>query len=153
MVDAFSPEQRSACMRAVKDRNTGPEMRVRKLAHAMGYRYALHLKRLPGTPDLVLVARRKIIFVHGCFWHKHTCRHGRTSPVTNRDYWKVKRQRNAQRDREHTKLLRAAGWKVLVIWECWTQDSERLRLRLDAFLADTGLGLSVYQGLPPGSSL
>jgi DNA mismatch endonuclease (patch repair protein) len=100
----------------------------------MGLRYALHSKGLPGKPDLVLVSRRKIIFVHGCFWHMHKCRHGRISPVTNSDYWSSKRERNAERDGEHIESLRRDGWKVLVIWECWTKDTESLRKRLEAFL-------------------
>src|SRR5271163_4168874 len=105
MVEAFTAEQRSACMRAVGSKNTAPEMRVRKLVHSMGYRYALHVNRLPGSPDLVFTSRRKIIFVHGCFWHKHFCWHGSKSPVTNSDYWNGKRERNAQRDRQHLRAL------------------------------------------------
>jgi DNA mismatch endonuclease (patch repair protein) len=134
MVDALTPEQRSACMRAVGGKDTAPEMRVRRLAHSMGYRYALHARKLPGKPDLVFVSHRKIIFVHGCFWHKHKCRHGSISPATNSDYWNGKRERNAERDRENIKALRKDGWKVLVLWECWTRDPNSLRKRLEAFL-------------------
>ncbi len=101
----------------------------------MGYRYALHVRDLPGKPDLVFVSRRKIIFVHGCFWHKHNCRHGSVSPVTNRDYWNRKREKNAERDREHIRTLRKEGWKILVLWECRTQNPESLRKRLQAFLS------------------
>lgn len=136
MVDAFTAEQRSACMRAVGSKNTAPEMRVRKLVHSMGYRYALHVDRLPGSPDLVFTSRRKIIFVHGCFWHRHNCRHGSISPVTNSDYWNAKRERNVQRDRHHLRALRKEGWKVLVLWECKTRDLEALRRKLDSFLKD-----------------
>jgi DNA mismatch endonuclease (patch repair protein) len=100
----------------------------------MGYRYALHSAKLPGKPDLVFVSRRKIIFVHGCFWHKHNCRHGRLSPITNSDYWTAKRERNAQRDKQHIRALRTAGWKVLVLWECQIKDFETLRTKLEAFL-------------------
>jgi DNA mismatch endonuclease, patch repair protein len=134
VVDVLTPEQRSACMRAVGSKNTAPEMRVRRLAHAMGYRYALHARKLPGRPDLVFVSRRKIIFVHGCFWHKHKCRHGRVSPATNSNYWNGKRERNVERDSQHVKALRKEGWKVLVIWECWTGNTISLRNRLKAFL-------------------
>jgi len=109
-------------------------MRVRQATHSLGYRYALHRKDLPGKPDLVFVSRRKIVFVHGCFWHLHRCRHGRISPVSNVSYWGRKRERNAQRDREHLQALRAGGWNVLVIWECWTRDAPRLRKLLVAFL-------------------
>ena len=119
MADILTAEQRKVCMQAVRDRDTTPEMRVRRLAHSMGYRYALHAK---------------IIFVHGCFWHKHKCRHGRISPVTNSDYWNGKRDKSKERDREHIKSLRKDGWEVLVIWECWTRDTDSLRGRLEAFL-------------------
>jgi DNA mismatch endonuclease (patch repair protein) len=121
-------------MQAVRGKDTAPEMVVRRLVHSMGYRYALHAKKLPGKPDLVFVSRRKIIFVHGCFWHKHNCRHGRISPDTNTDYWNGKRERNAERDKEQIKSLRKDGWKVLVLWECWTRETESLRKRLEAFL-------------------
>jgi len=134
MADTLTKEQRSACMRSVGGKDTAPEMCVRKLVHSMGYRYALHAKALPGKPDLVFVSRRKIIFVHGCFWHRHSCRHGRISPATNGDYWNRKREGNAERDREHIRSLRKDGWEVLVIWECWTRDTEFLRKRLSSFL-------------------
>ncbi|MGA2752951.1 MAG: very short patch repair endonuclease [Terracidiphilus sp.] len=134
MADSLTAEQRSACMRSVGGKNTAPEMIVRKLAHSMGYRYALHLKTLPGKPDLVFASRRKIIFVHGCFWHSHSCLHGRISPVTNVQYWNHKRERNVQRDREHISALRMDGWKVLVVWECWTRKPSYIRERLAAFL-------------------
>jgi len=134
MADSLTAEQRSACMRSVGRKNTAPEMIVRKLAHSLGYRYALHLKTLPGKPDLVFVSRGKIIFVHGCFWHMHSCPHGRVSPVTNVGYWNRKLARNKDRDREHIKALRRDDWKVLVIWECWTRKSGFLRNKLEAFL-------------------
>jgi DNA mismatch endonuclease (patch repair protein) len=134
MADNLTVKQRSACMRAVRGRDTTPEMRVRRAVHSFGYRYALHRKNLPGKPDLAFVSRRKIIFVHGCFWHSHRCRHGKVSPASNVAYWKRKREKNVARDREHLRVLRAAGWKVLVVWECWTRDIERLCERLANFL-------------------
>jgi len=134
MADNLTAEQRITCMRAVQSQHTIPEMRVRQAAHSLGYRYALHRKDLPGKPDLVFVSRRKIVFVHGCFWHQHNCRHGRISPVSNVSYWRTKRGKNKQRDKEHLRPLRAAGWKVLVVWECWTKDMARLRKRLTDFL-------------------
>jgi DNA mismatch endonuclease, patch repair protein len=137
MAETLTAEQRSACMRAVGSKNTVPEMRVRKLVHSMGYRYALHVDTLPGSPDLVFRSRRKIIFVHGCFWHKHICRHGSISPVTNSDYWNGKRERNVQRDRQHLRALRREGWKVLLLWECKTRDLEFLRKKLESFLKDS----------------
>jgi DNA mismatch endonuclease (patch repair protein) len=133
-VDNLSPEQRRECMRAVRGVNTSPEIVVRSLVHSMGFRYALHVKRLAGKPDIVLVSRGKIIFVHGCFWHKHTCRHGSKSPTTNSAYWNQKRDRNFQRDRDHIRSLRKAGWQVQVIWECWTHDIGSLREKLARFL-------------------
>jgi DNA mismatch endonuclease (patch repair protein) len=121
-------------MRAVGGKDTAPEMIVRRLTHSMGYRYELHSKKLPGKPDLVFVSPRKIIFVHGCFWHKHNCRHGRISPKTNSDYWNRKRDRNKERDKKQIKTLQKEGWKVLVLWECWTRDKNALRNKLEAFL-------------------
>jgi DNA mismatch endonuclease (patch repair protein) len=134
MADNLTAKQRSDCMRAVRGQNTTPEMCVRRVAHSLGYRYALHRKNLPGKPDLVFVSRRKIVFVHGCFWHLHKCRHGRVSPLSNKEYWSHKREKNRQRDKEHLKSLRSASWKVLIVWECWTRDTALLRKRLVEFL-------------------
>ncbi len=121
-------------MRAVKGKDTTPEMRIRKLAHSMGYRYLLHGKDLPGKPDLVFVSRRKIIFVHGCFWHRHSCSRGGRSPATNSDYWDTKVGRNVERDKKNIRALRRGGWGVLVLWECWTADLDSIQKRLAAFL-------------------
>lgn len=134
MADVLTREERSACMRAVRNRNTTPEMRVRRAAHSLGYRYSLHKRTLPGSPDLVFASRRKVIFVHGCFWHKHDCRAGNKVPVQNADYWSGKRERNVARDRRASDLLVALGWRVLLVWECQTKDLDSLRARLDAFL-------------------
>ncbi len=134
MADNLTVKQRSACMRAVLGQHTTPEMRVRRAVHSLGYRYALHRKNLPGRPDLVFVSRRKIVFVHGCFWHLHKCRHGSISPASNMNYWSAKRKKNKERDKDHLRSLRAADWKVLVVWECWTKDMARLRERLADFL-------------------
>ncbi len=135
-MDTLTAEQRRACMQAVGDKDTAPEMRVRRLIHAMGFRYSLHAKSLPGKPDLVFVSRRKIVFVHGCFWHNHNCRHGRISPAKNSEYWSDKRERNAERDRENIKALRKDGWKVLVVWECLTRDTESLGNIVKSFLRE-----------------
>ncbi len=121
-------------MRAVKGRDTGPEMTVRRLAHGMGYRYRLHRKNLPGKPDLVFPERRKVIFVHGCFWHQHTCPRGSRSPKSSRDYWIPKLKRNKQRDVENQARLCEMGWDVLVIWECEMKDQDALKNRIAAFL-------------------
>jgi DNA mismatch endonuclease (patch repair protein) len=100
----------------------------------MGYRFRLHRRDLPGHPDLVFPARRKIIFVHGCFWHLHTCRYGRVVPATNNTFWADKRAGNRTRDRRHLRSLRKAGWDVAVIWECQIRDPDRLAEQLRCFL-------------------
>ena len=130
------PEDRSRTMRAVKGRDTGPEMTVRRLAHGMGYRYRLHRKDLPGKPDLAFPAKRKVIFVHGCFWHQHACPRGARSPKSSRDYWIPKLKRNKQRDTENQSRLREMGWEVLVIWECEMKDRDALGKRIAAFLEE-----------------
>jgi len=110
-------------------------MIVRSLVHQMGFRYRLHQKGLPGTPDLVLPAHRKMIFVHGCFWHMHCCRYGKVKPATNAEFWSNKRRGNVIRDRRNRRRLRTAGWSILVVWECWTKDIDRKLIpRLNAFL-------------------
>ena len=126
--------ERSRIMRAVKGKDTGPEMAVRRLAHGMGYRYRLHHNDLPGHPDLAFPGRRKAIFIHGCFWHGHDCKRGSREPKTNVTYWRTKIARNRERDNEHMKRLKAQGWGVLVIWECETKDTARLAPRLRRFL-------------------
>ena len=125
-------------MRAVKGKDTGPEMAVRRLVHGMGYRYRLHRTDLPGKPDLVFGPRRKVIFVHGCFWHGHACQRGDRIPKTNRDYWMKKVARNRERDQGHIAALRAARWQALVVWECeveHTVTEHRVRSFLDATTA------------------
>ena len=107
----MTSEQRSRTMRAVKGKDTGTEMTVRRIVHRMGFRYRLHRKDLPGKPDLVFGPRRKVIFVHGCFWHGHTCKRGDRTPRKNRRYWTKKIARNKERDREHVSALKAKGWR------------------------------------------
>ena len=126
--------QRSRTMRAVKGRDTRPEMAVRRLLHGMGYRYRLHRKDLPGKPDIVFASRRKIIFVHGCFWHGHPCKRGNRMPKTNAEYWKKKITRNVERHSRQLDELAAAGWKSLTLWECELADREAVTRRLGAFL-------------------
>jgi DNA mismatch endonuclease (patch repair protein) len=121
-------------MRAIRSRDTNPELEVRRAAHAMGYRYRLHRRDLPGKPDLTFAGRHKLIFVHGCFWHQHAgCREGRL-PRSNLAYWRTKLKRNTARDGEHIAALKSDGWKVLVIWECETKNEPRIRSRLRRFL-------------------
>ncbi|MCI0467585.1 MAG: very short patch repair endonuclease [Beijerinckiaceae bacterium] len=123
-------------MRRIKSKDMKPEMLVRRLVHAMGYRYRLHVKELPGKPDLVFPSRRKVIFVHGCFWHLHNSRDcpDRREPRTNQDYWGPKLARNKERDAEHIAALEAAGWPVLIVWECQTRDAKSLGESVRAFL-------------------
>ena len=130
-------EQRSRTMRAVKDRDTKPEMVVRRLLHSMGYRYRLHRKDLPGKPDIVFGPRRKVIFVHGCFWHGHSCKRGSRLPKTNAEYWQQKIERNVERHSEQLDGLIAAGWTGLTIWECELVDYEVVRQLLKRFLDDS----------------
>ncbi len=125
---------RSRIMRAVKGRDTKPELRVRSLVHRLGYRYSLKRRDLPGSPDLALVARKAAIFVHGCFWHGHDCRRGAREPKTNVDYWRAKIARNVARDAETLRRLDEMGWRTLVIWECEMKDEAALRARLEAFI-------------------
>jgi DNA mismatch endonuclease, patch repair protein len=134
MADKPSPERRSENMRRIKSKDMKPELLVRRLVHGMGYRYRLHRKDMPGKPDLVFGLRRKVIFVHGCFWHQHaSCPEGRV-PSSNESYWQPKLARNAKRDAENLANLDASGWRTLVIWECETKDAAALRRRLRAFL-------------------
>jgi DNA mismatch endonuclease, patch repair protein len=125
---------RSRIMRAVKGKNTSPELTVRRLAHRLGYRYRLHGKELPGKPDLVFPSRRKVIFVHGCFWHGHECARGARVPKENRDYWQTKIFRNRERDARNVKALTEAGWDVAVFWECELREELALEKRLTDFL-------------------
>lgn len=137
MPDQFSAAERSRVMRAVKSGDTTPELVVRRLVHALGYRFRLHRRDLPGTPDLVLPRYNKAIQVHGCFWHRHACDAGRSMPATRVDYWNAKFARNVARDRRNQRALRQLGWSVLVVWECQTRAANRgsLERRLTRFLA------------------
>ena len=132
--DVFTPEDRARVMRAVKGKDTKPEMIVRRLAHALGYRFRLHRKDLPGKPDLVFPGRRKVIFVHVCFWHGHECARGSRQPKQNAEYWRNKIARNVERDADNLQALERLGWQTQVIWECEMKDRDALADRLRAFL-------------------
>ena len=136
MADVLSPKQRRYCMSRIRGKDTKPEMIVRKLVFALGFRYRLHVRDLPGCPDLVFPAKRKAILVHGCFWHRHSCSNGRVVPRTRRAFWLKKLEGNKKRDARNRRALRKKGWDVLVIWECQTDRTERLIERLHAFLDD-----------------
>jgi DNA mismatch endonuclease (patch repair protein) len=139
-LDPLSPTERSKRMSRVRNSDTRPELTVRKLVHGLGYRYRLHDRRLPGNPDLVFVGRRKIIFVHGCFWHMHRCHHGAARvPKSRLDFWVPKLQQNRRRDLSEQAKLRALGWRVLVVWECELRgDLGKLTRRFNAFLGERG---------------
>ncbi len=136
--DTLTPAARSERMSRIRGRDTGPEMRVRRLAHRLGYRYRLHRPELPGRPDLVFPSRRKIIFVHGCFWHRHPdpdCGLARL-PKSRLDFWLPKLEGNRARDIENQKKITESGWRVLVVWECELRDASRLERVLKTFLDD-----------------
>jgi len=126
--------ERSRIMRAVKSRDTAPEMTVRRLVYSMGYRYRLHRKDLPGKPDLTFQSRHKVIFIHGCFWHGHDCKRGARVPKNNREYWETKITRNMERDSRHDEVLRREGWRILIVWECQIKEQAALVERIRRFL-------------------
>ena len=133
MVDRVTKEKRSEIMRSVKSKNTTPEMTVRKLVFSMGYRYRLHRRDLPGSPDMVFPGRKKVIFVHGCFWHGHSCKKG-MPPKSRLDYWLPKITENRERDRKALIALRRNKWKVLVVWQCQIGNFGKLKRRLRNWL-------------------
>jgi DNA mismatch endonuclease (patch repair protein) len=130
MPDVFPPEKRSEIMGRIKGKDTSPELAVRSTLHAMGYRFRLHRKDLPGKPDIVLPKYKTVVFVNGCFWHGHDCRKGKSVPATNTEFWKAKIDGNVCRDRETDDKLKKMGWRVLVVWECEVSDRETLCERL-----------------------
>ena len=121
-------------MSRIRGKDTKPEMVVRRLVHSLGFRYRLHVRSLPGTPDLVFTSRRKVVLVHGCFWHRHRCKYGRPTPATRARFWQNKLTQNVARDRRARRELRKAGWTPLVIWQCHTRKAEQLKDRLLHFL-------------------
>lgn len=132
-MDTRTPDQRSRIMRAVKQRDTGPELLLRKALHRLGYRYRAHAKHLPGRPDLVFPSRKKVIFVHGCFWHGHDCSKGRP-PKSRPEYWIPKIEANKARDERVISELKKDGWDVMVIWQCETKELEAVLTKTVRFL-------------------
>ena len=135
MVDVLTAEQRKRCMSSIGSKNTKPELVVRKLAHGLGYRYRLHAADLPGKPDLVFRRLRKVILVHGCYWHRHNCKSGRSCPATNTEVWEEKFRSNIKRDQTVLRELESCGWDRLIIWECETKDAIMLQSVVRKYLS------------------
>lgn len=133
-MDVFTKEKRSRIMSKVKGRDTKPERLVRSLLHGMGYRFRLHRRDLPGNPDIVLPKHRKVIFVHGCFWHGHEDCSRSKRPTSNRMFWDEKLNKNIQRDKSNILTLRNMGWTPLIIWTCEIKDIEDLKMKIQNFL-------------------
>ena len=133
-MDVHSPQKRSYNMSRIRGKNTKPEMIVRSFVHQMGFRFGLHNRNLPGQPDIVLTRHKKIIFVHGCFWHMHKCRYGKVTPKTRKNFWQTKRLGNVARDKKNMKELKKLGWRVLVLWECQLKDLKKLKNKIAWFL-------------------
>ncbi|MBF6558829.1 MAG: DNA mismatch endonuclease Vsr [Candidatus Binataceae bacterium] len=147
MADTLTPEQRSERMSRIRNGGSKAEMTIRRLTHRMGFRYRLHVSSLPGRPDLVFPCRRKVIFVHGCFWHRHDCHLGRM-PKSRLDFWLPKLEMNRLRDQANRVALVALGWDQLVVWECELKDN-RLGERVGRFLVgEKGCGQSNYSREP-----
>ena len=136
MVDSRTPEQRRHIMRSVKTKDTGPELSLRRALFAAGYRYRLHRKDLPGTPDIVFPGRKKVLFVHGCFWHGHGCAKGR-APKSRLEYWGPKLEANRARDARNIERLKHMGWDVCTVWQCELADAVAVVHRLRAFIETT----------------
>lgn len=149
MVDSLDQAARSAHMARVRGKNTRPEMIVRKLVFASGYRYRLHVRKLPGSPDLVFPSRKKVIFVHGCFWHRHDNCAASRIPKSRVEFWSDKLNGNKVRDARNREALIQAGWEVLVIWECELDDLMMLEDRLRIFLGPSGSGAKTAAGAWP----
>ncbi|MBN1344368.1 MAG: DNA mismatch endonuclease Vsr [Phycisphaerae bacterium] len=135
-MDTLTPKERSHRMSLVRGKDTKPEMIIRRLVHSLGYRYRLHVRGLPGSPDLVFPSRCKVIFIHGCFWHQHRCRMGNRMPKSRLGFWRPKLEGNRKRDARHRRQLRRLGWKALTIWECQVRSdkADRLVERIARFL-------------------
>ena len=133
-MDSVSPEKRSWVMAQIKGQDTKPEKIVRSLLHSMGYRFRLQRKDLPGKPDIVLPKYQTVIFVHGCYWHRHDCPNGQRIPKSRLDFWLPKLERNRERDIKNHALLRVQGWNVLVIWECQLKNINTLQQNIQSFL-------------------
>ena len=143
-MDNLTKQQRSQTMKAVRSAHTAPELIVRRLVFSLGYRYKLHARKLPGCPDMIFPSQKKAIFVHGCFWHRHSCPAGSKAPRTNASYWADKLSRNRTRDERNAAVLRSLGWRVLILWECELNEASKIRRRIIRFLKS----LSSFDGPP-----
>jgi DNA mismatch endonuclease (patch repair protein) len=137
MTDVYSKKKRSWIMSQVRDRDTEPELLVRSLIHGMGYRFRLHVRDLPGNPDIVLPRHEKVVFVHGCFWHGHKGCKRAARPSANKKFWEKKLSGNVERDKKKVRELRKLGWKVLVVWQCELRNLDKLTAKLERFLVET----------------
>ena len=138
-MDNLTSHQRSYCMSRIRSKDTSPEIIVRRLSHRMGYRFRLHRSDRPGRPDLTFPKLKKVIFVHGCFWHSHNCRRGTVKPKTNATYWKAKRERTLNRDKKNLKNIESLGWQSLVIWECEVNELLHLEEKISDFFNSRNL--------------
>src|ERR1043165_7648905 len=136
-MDFLSWQDRSERMSLIRSRDTKPEVLVRSIAHRLGFRFRLHRRDLPGTPDIVFPRLGKVIDVRGCFWHSHVCRRDKPSVASRKHYWHPKLARNVERDRINSRLLRLRGWKILVVWECETRDLDKLAKKIEAYLTSS----------------
>lgn len=135
MADTLSPAERSRLMSKIRSKNTGPERAVRSLLHRAGHRFRIHVRSLPGTPDVVLPASRVVVFVHGCFWHRHKGCKVATSPKTHKKFWNEKFARNVANDQKHRRRLRRLGWRVVVVWACQLKNPPKILARVEAAMA------------------
>ncbi|MBD9358314.1 very short patch repair endonuclease [Methylomonas albis] len=133
-MDVLTPEQRRRCMGSISGKNTKPELIIRKLLFSLGYRYRLHYSNLPGKPDLVFPGKRKVIFIHGCFWHRHDCSKGNSMPTNNSEFWQKKLSDNVIRDSKNSNDLKKLGWEVFVVWTCELKNVELLAIKLNLYL-------------------
>lgn len=134
MDDRLNREHRSWNMSRIRSKDTSPEIRVRRALHQMGYRFRINRRDLPGSPDIVLPMHQMVIFVHGCYWHRHSCSNGKVVPKTRTDFWLAKFDENMRRDRHAADGLRRDGWRVVTVWECQTTDTDSLQAMLKAAL-------------------
>ena len=134
MSDILTVSQRHRVMSHNKNKDTSPELFIRKLISSQKIHFCLHRKNLPGCPDIVFPKRKRVIFINGCFWHRHTCKKGRSMPATRKKFWQQKFERTIERDKKNKRELKKLGWKVLVVWECQTKKPEKLINKISKFL-------------------